>query len=67
VKSSIGTSVRTGLGHGAIDVPISTPHVDSDDLKEFLWLLPAFICWQGHILLSVLKGKLALPMLGYVL
>lgn len=56
-----------GLGHEATDVAISTPHVDSDDLREFLWLIPALICWQGHTLLSMLKGKVALPMLGYVL
>ena len=67
MKYSIGTLVLMGLGHGAISVPTSTPLVDSDDLKQLLWLLPALTCWQGHALYSVFKAEVALPLLRYVL
>ncbi len=59
--------VPMGLGHEANSVPTSTPLVDSDDMKQFLWLVPALMCWQGHALYSVFKEEVALPLLHYVL
>jgi len=51
------------LGHEAIKVPNPNPvsPIDSDDLKQTLWLLPIIACWQGHALLSLFTSELVSP------
>lgn len=51
------------LGHEANRVSNPTPLVDSDDLKQTLWLLPIVACWQGHTLLSLLASELVSPLM----
>ena len=38
--------------------------MDSDDLKQTLWLLPILICWQGHALLSVFTSEIVYPLMN---
>ncbi|MFQ3316845.1 MAG: hypothetical protein ACI8T6_000261 [Candidatus Poseidoniaceae archaeon] len=50
------------LGHEANRVSNSTPLMDSDDLKQTLWLLPIVACWQGHNLLSLFTSEIVYPL-----
>jgi hypothetical protein len=52
------------LGHGANRVSNSTPLMDSDDLKQTLWLLPIVACWQGNSLLSLFTSELVNPLMN---
>ena len=57
-------SVQMVRGREASSVSDSTPLIDSDDLKQTLWLLPILICWQGHTLLSVFTSEIVYPLMN---
>jgi len=52
------------LGPGANRVSNSTPLVDSDDLKQTLWLLPIVACWQGNSLISLFASEIVYPLMN---
>ena len=52
------------LGLEASSVSDSTPLIDSDDLKQTLWLFPIVICWQGHSFFSLFVSELVVPLLN---